>query len=94
MVPLSAMCLSWHMCLKEYMHHGRMANDICVLFGRRLQRLRQQKGWKQIDLAVHAGIGRTYISKLENGKIEPGLRALKTLADSFEIPLSQLVKGI
>jgi len=82
------------MCLKEYMHHGQMANDICVLFGRRLQRLRKQKDMKQIDLSVHAGMGRTYISKLENGKIEPGLRALKTLADSFDIPLSQLVKGL
>ncbi|HEV2960405.1 MAG TPA: helix-turn-helix transcriptional regulator [Candidatus Angelobacter sp.] len=71
-----------------------MANDICVHFGRRLQRLRKQKGMKQIDLAVHAGMGRTYISKLENGKIEPGLRALKTLADSFEMTVSQLVKGI
>jgi transcriptional regulator with XRE-family HTH domain len=37
---------------------------------------------------------RTYISKLENGKIEPGLRALKTLADSFGMLVSQLLKGV
>jgi transcriptional regulator with XRE-family HTH domain len=71
-----------------------MANDICVTFGRRLRRLRQEKGWKQIDLAVHAEIGRTYVSKLENGKIEPGLRQLKTLSDSLEISVSQLLKGL
>ena len=49
---------------------------------------------KQIDLSVHAGIGRTYLSKVENGKIEPGLRALETLADSFGISLSQMLKGL
>jgi len=71
-----------------------MATDICVRFGRRLQRLRNKKGMKQIDLAVHTNMGRTYLSKVENGRIEPGLRALKKLSDNLGISMSVLLKGL
>src|SRR5437588_5173319 len=91
---LRAMCFIRHICLKEYMHYGRMANDICVRFGRRLQRLRKEKGMKQIDLAVDTGLGRTYISKVENGRIEPCLRSLELMAVSFGMSLSQLFKEV
>jgi len=49
---------------------------------------------KQIDLAVHTNMGRTYLSKVENGRIEPGLRALKKLSDNLGISMSVLLKGL
>jgi transcriptional regulator with XRE-family HTH domain len=49
---------------------------------------------KQINLAVHTGITRTHISRLENGKVEPGLKSLEILAISFEMSLSQLFSGL
>lgn len=82
------------MCSKEYLHHGRMAKDICQRFGERLRRIRKRRNMKQINLAVHTGITRTHISRLENGKVEPGLKSLEILAISFEMSLSQLFSGL
>jgi transcriptional regulator with XRE-family HTH domain len=71
-----------------------MATDICVLVGRRIRELRQAKGWTQIYLAVHAGVGRNYISDVELGKKEIGLRNLHVLAQSLDVPLDRLVRGL
>jgi transcriptional regulator with XRE-family HTH domain len=72
-----------------------MANeDICIRFGRKLQRLRKQKGWTQSYMAEHTGIGRSHISNMETGKKEAGLRTLEILADSFGMSLPQLLSRI
>lgn len=78
------------MCPKEYADSGEMANDICVRFGKRIQRLRKQRGLKQIDLAVHTGLSRAYISKIECGKKEPCLRAIEFLAVGLDVSMGQL----
>jgi transcriptional regulator with XRE-family HTH domain len=71
-----------------------MATDICILLGRRIRELRLAKGWTQTYLSVHAGVGRNYISDVELGKKEIGLRNLQLLALSLEIPLEKLVRGL
>jgi transcriptional regulator with XRE-family HTH domain len=71
-----------------------MATDICILLGRRIRELRLAKGWTQTYLSVHAGVGRNYISDIETGKKEIGLRNLQLLALSLEVPLEKLLKGL
>jgi transcriptional regulator with XRE-family HTH domain len=71
-----------------------MAIDICVRFGRRLQNLRRNRGLKQIDLAVHTGLERTHISRLENGRKEPCLRTIEELATALGVEPWELLKGI
>jgi transcriptional regulator with XRE-family HTH domain len=71
-----------------------MANDICVRLGRRIRRLRDQRGWKQYDLAAHAKLTRTHISRLENARKEIGLRALEKVASAFDMKPWQLLKGL
>ena len=39
------------------------------------------------------GIDRSYLSEIESGKKDPSLRVLKTLADGFQMTLSQFLKG-
>jgi len=68
--------------------------DICARFGRRIRELRKKRGWTQVYLAEHTGLGSVYISQLEHGKKEPGLRTLEILAISFEMTPSQLLRGI
>jgi transcriptional regulator with XRE-family HTH domain len=68
--------------------------DVCVRLGKRIRRLRLQRGWTQTYLAVHTGLGRPFISNLETGKKEPCLRSLEILADAFELSLSQLMRAI
>ncbi len=38
-------------------------------FGRRVRTLREAKSWTQEDLALHSGLSRSYISRLELGDI-------------------------
>jgi transcriptional regulator with XRE-family HTH domain len=72
-----------------------MANeDICIRLGRKLKKLRKQKGWTQAYMAEHTGIGRSHISNLETGKKEAGLRALEILADSFGMSLPKLLSRL
>ena len=62
-----------------------MATDICVRFGRRVRALRNKRGWTQVYLAELTGLGSVYISQLEHGKKEPGLRTIEILAISFNM---------
>jgi transcriptional regulator with XRE-family HTH domain len=71
-----------------------MANDIKLQFGVRIRKLRQKRGWKLVELSVEAGLGRVFLSNLENGKHEPKLGTIKKLADSFGLTISQLMRGL
>jgi transcriptional regulator with XRE-family HTH domain len=77
-----------------YSQSGKVANDICVRLGRRLNKLRTQRGWTQAYLAEISGLGRSHISELENGRREAGLRALEMLATSFDLTVAELLKGV
>ena len=77
-----------------YRHALGMAKDICVLVGQRIKALRTAKGWTQTYLSVHAGVGRNYISDVELGKKEIGLRNLQLLALSLDVKTADLLKGL
>jgi len=62
--------------------------------GNRIRVLREKRGWTQTYLAIHTGLGRAFISDLENGKKEPCLRSLEILASGFGISLSRLLSRI
>jgi transcriptional regulator with XRE-family HTH domain len=71
-----------------------MATDICVLVGQKIRKLRLARGWTQTYLSVHAGVGRNYISDIELGKKEIGLRNLYLIAQSLGVTLEKLVHGL
>jgi transcriptional regulator with XRE-family HTH domain len=71
-----------------------MANDIKKQFGERIRRLRTKRDWKLVELSVETGLGRVFLSNLENGKHEPKLGTIKKLADAFGVTVSQLLKGL
>jgi transcriptional regulator with XRE-family HTH domain len=71
-----------------------MATEICVRFGKRIRALRKERGWTQIDLAVHTGVGRVFISDVERGKKEPCLRTIEILAIAFEMTIPQLFRNV
>jgi DNA-binding XRE family transcriptional regulator len=84
-----------HISPKEYSHAvGVASEDICVRVGRRIRKLRKERGWTQDYLAIHTGLGRTFISNIERGKKEPCLRSLEILALGFEMSLSQFMRGL
>jgi transcriptional regulator with XRE-family HTH domain len=68
--------------------------DICKRFGLRLRRLRERKGWDQVDLAAESGLSRETISIIENGRVDLRLRTLEALAGSFKMTVAQLMRGV
>lgn len=71
-----------------------MASTLRAVLGKRIRDLRRKRGWRQIDLAVHAELSKTHICEIETGKREIGLEALKRIADALETSLSKLLEGI
>jgi transcriptional regulator with XRE-family HTH domain len=71
-----------------------MSTDIRIEFGNRVRGLRKQRGLTQMDLAIGLGVGRSYLSQVERGLRDPGLRLVKSIADALSMPLSKLFEGL
>lgn len=71
-----------------------MTTDVCTRFGLRLRKLREKQNWSQEDLSARSGLGQDFISELENGKKEPCLRSIETLAGSFKLSISRLMSRV
>ena len=55
--------------------------------GRRLKRLRQEKGLTQEDLAFEIKISRDHLSNIENGKYPINIKNLYKFAEYFEVEM-------
>jgi len=71
-----------------------MSSDIRVKFGDRVRRLRKAQGITQLELAELLGVGRSYLSQVERGKRDPGLRLVKSIADGLKTTLSDLLQNL
>lgn len=72
-----------------------MSNEnITIRFGRRLKELRKKKGWTQVQMADALGIDRSYISDMENGKLNVCLPTLEVLAQGFGISMARLLSRL
>ena len=69
-----------------------MAIDICIRFGRRVRQLRRERGWRQVDLAQHAGITENYVSDVELGKKEVCIRTIEALSLAFGVRTAELME--
>lgn len=67
---------------------------IAAPIGRRIRCLREKAGLSQGEMAHHFGIDRGNISEWENAKVCPSLPMLETVADGFNITVSELLKGV
>jgi transcriptional regulator with XRE-family HTH domain len=66
-------------------------HDIRWAFGLAVRIARERLGWSQIDLSRESRIDRGYISRIETGSADPGLRVQRRLAEALGITLSELV---
>lgn len=68
-----------------------MADPLLVLFGQRIRRERERRGWSQRDLAEKAQSKGPSICEYEQARCEPRLLAALRIAGALEIPLGDLV---
>lgn len=69
------------------------ANDARAI-GRRIKRFREEKGISPAELAARAGISRSYLSELENGKGEhkrPSAEMMYKVGKALGISMSELL---
>ena len=62
-----------------------------IKFGERLKELRQEKNIGQVELAAKIGVSKGIISLWEQGKREPTLSSLISIADYFNITIDYLI---
>lgn len=65
--------------------------DIVALLGRNVRTLRAARKLSQEQLALEAGMKRSYLSELERGLRNPSVRALGRLAAALEVEPSVLI---
>jgi len=59
--------------------------------GSLLRRLRESRGWSQLEAAAKSGLSQVHICQLEHDKNFPKLETLKKLADAFGVTCELIV---
>jgi transcriptional regulator with XRE-family HTH domain len=65
--------------------------EIRGAFGLAVRIFRERRGWNQAQLSHASGIDRGYISRIETGGADPGLRVQHRLAEALGVSLTELV---
>ncbi len=65
--------------------------DVLAEVGPRLRRLRERRGVTLTALATATGISKSTLSRLETGQRKPSLELLLPLAETYHLPLDELV---
>ena len=60
-------------------------------FGKRLKKVREQKGWSQTELADRAGLTPAAISQIEADDRQPSFKTLSSLAGALGISVGYLL---
>lgn len=66
---------------------------ILVVFGQNVSRLRNEAGFSQDQLAEKAELDRTYLSGIERGVRNPGVKVVIRIARALKVSVDALCKG-
>ena len=65
--------------------------DIHHQLAKRIQLLREKRGWSQEELGEHADLHRNYIGMVERADLNVGLTNIEKIAISFGMPIHELL---
>lgn len=65
-----------------------------MLLGERIRELRNIKGEKLKEISNGTELSVSYLSDIERGRTNPSLQTLETLANHFEISITDLLSGV
>jgi len=68
--------------------------DIQRKVGATIRRLRLKRGWSQDVFADRSGLHRAHIGEIERGESNVTLQTLKIIADTLQVRIVDLVKGL
>ena len=64
-----------------------------VVFGQNVARIRNEREFSQDKLAERADLDRTYLSGIERGVRNPGIKTVIRLASALDATVDELCKG-
>jgi len=70
-----------------------MSEDVRILVGSNVRRVRMAVGLTQAQLAVEIGVDRSYISGLELGTRNATIFSLARVAERLKVPISEFFVG-
>jgi len=62
-----------------------------VRLGKRVRKIREEKGWSQEELAHKAGFYRTYIGHIETGRKSPSAYTVWRIAKALEVIVTDIL---
>jgi transcriptional regulator with XRE-family HTH domain len=65
-----------------------------ISFGRNVAKIRAERGFSQDKLAEKADLDRTYLSGIERGVRNPGIKSVVRIAKALKVDLNDLCKGV
>src|SRR5438094_7067271 len=68
--------------------------DLLVLLGKRVQALRDAKGFSQETFADVSGLHRTYVGQVERGEKNISFKILTTISTALGVTLSELLSDL
>jgi transcriptional regulator with XRE-family HTH domain len=72
----------------------RSPDRTLAAFGRNVARIRSQRGLSQDELAEKADLDRTYVSGIERGVRNPGVKTVLRIARALGVSVGDLCKGV
>lgn len=77
-------------------YKGQIMSDklILELFGKKLQKIRLERGWSQEKLALAASLDRTYISSVERGQRNISIINIYKLAKALDAAPGSLLGDV
>lgn len=72
---------------------ARGKSSVTVKFGKRLGALRKERDWTFVYLSEVSGISVSSLHALEHGSQRPTIDTLDIIAKSFDMTMSELLKG-
>ncbi len=67
-------------------------HDDAKKLGANLKKIRLSKGIKQVEIARTLGVHRSFVSNIENGKTNPTLSTIASLAKALGVSTNELLK--
>ena len=71
-----------------------MPEDLLILLGGRIRKLRQKRGWTQVEMAERVGIDRSFLADVERGKRNISILNLELIAKGLRVSLAQLLSKL
>jgi transcriptional regulator with XRE-family HTH domain len=60
-------------------------------FGQVLRKLRESRGFKQVDVSAATGYSQRTVGMIERGEKSPTLRTIEDFATFYDVPLERLI---